>query len=138
MDLGHRAAAVAVISLVAAAPASAATLHLQAPKEIDRAEKFRVVAKGKAKPQRDYLLSVLYHDDDQGRCAPTVAKEVTRNEHFPVFYLGKVVTDAEGRFEVSSRRIVGGDKKASGKFCGYLTNEDGENKDTVARRIEFT
>jgi len=138
MDLGHRAAAVAVISLVAAAPASAATLHLQAPREIDRAEKFRVVAKGKAKPQRDYLLSVLYHDDDQGRCAPTVAKEVTRNEHFPVFYRRKVVTDAEGRFEVSSRRIVGGEKKTSGRFCGYLTNEDGENKDTVVRRIEFT
>jgi len=138
MDLGHRAAAVAVISLVAAAPASAATLHLQAPKEIDRAEKFRVIAKGKAKPQRDYLLSVLYHDDDQGRCAKTVAKEVTRNEHFAVFYLRKVVTDAEGRFKVRSRRIVGGEKKTSGKFCGYLTNDDGENKDRVVRRIEFT
>ena len=139
MDLGHRAALAAVISLVAAAaPASAATLHLQAPREIDRAEKFRVVAKGKAKPQHDYLLSVLYHDDDQGRCAPTVEKEVTRNEHGEVFYLRKVITDAEGRFEVRSRRIVGGDKKTSGKFCGYLTNEDGENKDTVVRRIEFT
>jgi len=138
MDLGHRAAAVAVISLVAAAPASAATLHLQAPKEIDRAEKFRVIAKGKAKPQRDYLLSVLYHDDDQGRCAKTVAKEVTRNEHFAVFYLRKVVTDAEGRFKVRSRRIVGGERKTSGKFCGYLTNDDGENKDRVVRRIEFT
>ena len=139
MDLGHRAAAVAVISLIAtAAPASAATLHLQAPREIDRAEKFRVVAEGKAKPQRDYLLSVLYHDHNQGRCAPTVAKEVTRNEYGVVFYLRKVITDADGRFEVSSRRIVGGDKKTSGKFCGYLTNDDGENKDTVVRRIEFT
>jgi hypothetical protein len=139
MNLGPRAALVAATALIAtAAPASAATLHLKAPKEIDRAEKFRVTAFGKAKPQRDYRLSVLYHDDDQGRCAPTVAKEVTRNEHFPVFYLRKVITDAEGRFEVSSRRIVGGDRKASGKFCGYLTNEDGENRDRVVRRIEFT
>ena len=136
--LGHRAALAAVIALIGATPASAATLHLKAPKQIDRAEKFRVVALGKAKPQRDYLLSVLYHDDDQGRCGRTVAKEVTRNEYFPVFYLRKVVTDQEGRFKVRSRRIAGGDKKASGKFCGYLTNENGKNRDTVVRRIEFT
>ena len=37
-----------------------------------------------------------------------------------------------------SRKIVGGDRRTTGKFCGYLTNEDGENKDTVVRRIEFT
>jgi hypothetical protein len=136
---GHRTALVAVIALIAtAAPASAATLHLQAPKVIDRAEKFRVVAFGKAKPLKDYSLSVLYHDDDQGRCAPTVAKEVTRNQHFEVFYMRRVTTDSDGRFEVRSRRILGGERKASGKFCGYLTNQDGENKDTVVRRIEFT
>jgi hypothetical protein len=63
---------------------------------------------------------------------------VRANEHFAVFYLRKVVTDAEGRFELTSRRIVGGEKKTSGKFCGYLTNDDGENRDTVVRRIEFT
>jgi hypothetical protein len=135
---GHRSALVAVIALIAtAAPASAATLHLQAPKVIDRAEKFRVVASGKAKPQRDYYVSVIYHDDDQGRCAPTVVKEVTRNEYFAVFFRRKVVTDAEGRFELS-RKVVGGDRRTSGKFCGYLTNRDDENKDTVVRRIEFT
>ena len=139
MCLGHRAALLAAIALIAtAAPASAATLHLRAPSVIDRAESFRVVAFGKAKPQRDYLLSVIYHDDDQGRCGRTVAREVTRNEHFRVFYLRTVVTDQEGRFEVRSRRIVGGDRRASGKFCGYLTNENGENRDTVVRRIEFT
>ncbi len=137
----RRTALVAVAVIAAVVPvagASAATLRLKAPRETDRAEKFRVVAKGTAKPQRGYLLSVLYHDDDQGRCAPTVAKEVTRNEHFAVFYLRKVITDAEGRFEVRSRRITGGDRKTSGKFCGYLTNDDGENKDTVVRRITFT
>lgn len=137
----RRAALVAVAVIATVVPvagASAATLHLKAPKEIDRAEKFRVVAQGKAKPRKDYRVSVLYHDDDQGRCAPTVAKEVTRNEHFAVFYLRKVVTDATGRFKLRSRRIVGGERKTSGKFCGYLTNDDGKNRDTVVRRIEFT
>ena len=138
MDLGHRAALMAATALIAtAAPASAATLHLQAPRVIDRAEKFRVTAFGKAKPQRDYYVSVIYHDNDQGRCAPTVFKEVTRNEHFAVFLRQKVVTDAEGRFRLS-RKIVGGDRKTSGRFCGYLTNRDDENKDRVVRRIEFT
>jgi hypothetical protein len=133
------AAAAVVATVVPVAAASAATLHLNAPREIDRAEKFRVVAFGKAKPLKEYALSVAYHDNDQGRCAPTVEKEVTRNEHFAVFYLRKVTTGADGRFEVRSRKIVGGEKKASGKFCGYLTNADGKrNKDTVVRRIEFT
>jgi hypothetical protein len=139
MGLGRRTVLVVAVSFVAsAATASAATLHLDAPREIDRAEKFRVVATGKARPQRDYYLSVLYHDDDQGRCARTVAREITTNEHFAVFYRRKVVTGADGRFEVRSRRIFGGEKKASGRFCGYLTNEDGRNKDTVVRRITFT
>ena len=135
---GHRAAVVAATALIAtAAPASAATLHLKAPREIERYERFRVTAFGMAKPQRDYYVSVIYHDDDQGRCARTVVKEVTRNEHFAVFFRRKVVTDRAGRFELS-RRIVGGDRKTSGRFCGYLTNRDGENKDRVVRRIEFT
>ena len=119
------------------AAASAATLHLQAPKEVDRAEKFKVTAFGKAKPEKTYYLSVLYHDNDQGRCARTVENEVTRNEHGEVFYLRRIRTDAEGRFE-RSRNIFGGDRKTSGKFCGYLTNADGENKDTVVRSIDFT
>ena len=119
------------------AAASAATLHLQAPREVDRAEKFKLTAFGKAKPQRTYYLSVLYHDNDQGRCAATVEKEVTRNQHGEIFYLRRITTDAEGRFE-RSRKIVGGDRQTSGKFCGYLTNADGENKDTVVRSIDFT
>ena len=126
--------------LAAALPtagASAATLHLKAPREIERSEKFRVDAFGKAKPEKTYYLSVLYHDNDQGRCAPTVEKEVTRNQHAEIFYLRRIRTDAEGRF-TRSRNIVGGDRKTSGKFCGYLTNADGENKDTVVRRIDFT
>ena len=136
---GHRAAFVAVIALIAtAAPASAATLHLKAPREIDRAEEFRVVAKGTAKPRKDYYVSVIYHDDDQGRCAPTVVKEITRNEHVAIFLRRKVVTDAEGRFRLRSEKIVGGKRKTSGKFCGYLTNRDDENRDRVVRRIEFT
>ncbi len=136
---GHRSGLVAVIALIAtAAPASAATLHLKAPREIDRAESFRIVAKGQAKPRRDYYVSVIYHDDDQGRCAPTVEKEVTRNEHFRIFYFRKVVTNGDGRFDITSRKIFGGERKTSGKFCGYLTNKDGENKDTAVRRIDFT
>jgi hypothetical protein len=144
METGHRsrrgaalAAVAAIATLAPAAGASAATLHLSAPKEIDRAEKFKITAFGKAKPNKQYVLSVLYHDDDQGRCAPTVEKEVTRNEHGEVFYLRRITTDAEGRFE-RSKRIVGGDRATTGKFCGYLTNEDGKSKDTVVRRIEFT
>ena len=136
---GHRPALAALIALIAtAAPASAATLHLKAPKQVERADSFRVSAFGKAKPQHHYRLSVVYQDDDQGDCARTIAKEVTRNEHFAIFYLTKVVTDKDGRFEVTSQEIVGGDKKTSGRFCGYLTNKKGKNKDRVVRRIEFT
>ena len=145
MESGHRsrrgaalAAVAAIATLAPAAGASAATLHLTAPKQVDRAEKFKVTAFGKAKPQRQYRLSVLYQDDDQGRCAPTVEKEVTRNEHYEIFYRRRITTDADGRFEVPSNKIFGGEKAATGKFCGYLTNEDGENKDTVVRPIEFT
>ena len=139
MELIRRAALAALTAVVAtAAPASAATLHLKAPREIDRAEKFRLKAFGQAKPQRAYYLSVLYQDDSQGRCERKLEKEVTTNEHGEVFYLRKVITDAEGRFE-ASRKIVGGDKKTTGRFCGYLTNEDGtRNKDRAVRRIDFT
>ena len=139
MQLIRRAALAALTAVVAtAAPASAATLHLKAPREIDRAEKFRLKAFGQAKPQRTYYLSVLYQDDSQGRCERKLEKEVTTNEHGEVYYLRKVITDAEGRFE-ASRKIVGGDKKTTGRFCGYLTNEDGtRNKDRAVRRIDFT
>jgi hypothetical protein len=139
MYLGRRAAFVAVIVFTATAiPASAATLHLKAPREIDRAEKFRVTASGAAKPQKAYYLSVLYQDDSQGRCERKLEKEVTTNQHAEIWYLRKVVTDQEGRFEVS-KKIVGGDKKSTGRFCGYLTNQDGtRNKDRAVRRIEFT
>ena len=126
-----------VVAAIPASAASAATLHLQAPREVDRAEKFKVTAFGKAKPQRAYYLSVVYHDDDQGKCAPTVEKEVTRNEYAEIFYMRRITTDAGGSFE-RSRSIFGGDRRTSGKFCGYLTNADGENKDTVVRRIAFT
>ena len=139
MELIRRAALAALTAVVAtAAPASAATLHLRAPREIDRAEKFRLKAFGQAKPQRAYYLSVLYQDDSQGRCERKLEKEVTTNEHGEVYYLRKVMTDAEGRFE-ASRKIVGGDKKTTGRFCGYLTNEDGtRNRDRAVRRIDFT
>ncbi len=139
MELIRRAALAALTAVIAtAAPASAATLHLKAPREIDRAEKFRLNAFGQAKPQRAYYLSVLYQDDSQGRCERKLEKEVTTNEHGEVFYLRKVMTDAEGRFEVS-RKIVGGDKKTTGRFCGYLTNANGtKNKDRAVRRISFT
>ena len=139
MELIRRAALAALAAVVAtAAPASAATLHLKAPREIDRAEKFRLKAFGQAKPQRAYYLSVLFQDDSQGRCERKLEKEVTTNEHGEVYYLRKVITDAEGRFE-ASRKIVGGDKKTTGRFCGYLTNEDGtRNKDRAVRRIDFT
>ena len=126
-----------VAAALPAAAASAATVHLQAPRSIDRAEEFKLRAFGKAKPLTQYRLSVLYHDKDQGRCAPTVEKEVTRNKHAEIFYLRRITTDADGHFE-RSRRIVGGDRATAGKFCGYLTNDDGENNDTVVRAIEFT
>jgi 5-hydroxyisourate hydrolase-like protein (transthyretin family) len=134
--LRHLAIAAAVVAALPVAAASAATLHLQAPREVDRAEKFKVTAFGKAKPERTYRLSVLYHDNDQGRCAKTVEKEVTRREHAQIFYMRRVRTDARGRFE-RSRNIFGGDRETSGKFCGYLTNADGKNKDTVVRAIDF-
>ena len=123
--------AVALIAtLVPVAAASAATLHLQAPREIDRAEKFRVTALGKAKPVKQYRLSVLYHDDNQGRCAPTVEKEVTRNKHFEVFYLRRITTDADGHFEVTSRKIFGGDRATTGTFtsvaCALSERESSE------------
>lgn len=139
MRLTRRAALAALTAVVAtAAPASAATLHIRAPKEIDRAEKFRLKAFGQAKPQRAYYLSVLFQDDSQGRCERKLEKEVTTNRYGEVFYLRKVITDQDGHFEVS-RKIVGGDKKTTGRFCGYLTNENGtRNKDRAVRRIAFT
>ncbi len=130
-------AALAVTAAAVPGVASAATLHLQAPREVDRAERFKLTAFGKAQPQRAYHLSVLYHDNDQGRCARTVEKEVTRNQHAEIFYMRRITTDSDGRFE-RSRNIVGGDRQTSGKFCGYLTNADGKNKDKVVRRIDFT
>ena len=140
MQLGHSAALVAATTLIAtAAPASAATLQLEAPKEIDRADQFRVTAHGEGKPQKAYYLSVLYQDESQGRCARRLEKEVTTNEHFEVYYLRRVTTDQDGNFEITSRKIMGGEKKADGRFCGYLTNEDGtRNKDRAVRRIAFT
>ena len=139
MKATPRAALAAFTAVLAAAvPASAATLHLKAPREIDRAENFRLRASGQAKPQRAYYLSVLYQDDDQGRCARRLEKEVTTNEHAQIYYLRKVITDQQGEFELS-RKIVGGDRKTTGRFCGYLTNEDGtRNKDRAVRRISFT
>ena len=145
METGHRstrraalAAVAAIATLAPAAGASAATLHLTAPKEIDRAERFKLTAFGKAKPLKQYRLSVLYHDDDQGRCAPTVEKEVTRNEHWRDLLPARGSRPMPTGASSDSRKIVGGDRQTTGKFCGYLTNEDGENKDTVVRPIEFT
>jgi len=139
MTLIRRAAFAALpAALALAVPASAATLHLKAPREIDRAEKFRLEAFGHAKPQRTYYLSVLFQDDDQGRCERHLEKEVTMNHYGEVFYLRKVITDRDGEFELS-RKVVGGDQKTTGRFCGYLTNEDGtRNKDRAVRRISFT
>jgi hypothetical protein len=139
MELARRAALAALTAVAAtAAPASAATLHLRAPREIDRAEKFRLKAFGQAKPQRAYYLSVVYQDDSQGPCERKLEKEVTTNRYGEVYYLRKLTTDRDGQFEVS-RKIIGGDKKTTGRFCGYLTNEDGtRNKDRAVRRIDFT
>lgn len=128
-----------IVAALPTAAASAATLHLQAPKSVDRAEKFRVVSSGKAKPERAYYLSVGYQDDNQGACKESLVKQVTTNKHFEIHYLRKVVTDQDGRFEVTSKKIFGGEKASTGRFCGYLTNQDGtRNKDRVVRRIEFT
>jgi hypothetical protein len=146
MEIHHRSwrraalvTAALVATVVPATAASAATLHLKAPKAIDRAEKFRVNAFGKAKPQKAYYLSVLYQDDDQGACARKLEKEVTTNEHYEVYYLRKVRTDQDGRFDLMSKPIFGGERASSGRFCGYLTNEDGTKvKDRVVRPIEFT
>ena len=106
--------AAVIVGALPTAAASAATLHLQAPREVERSEKFRVLAFGKAKPEKAYYLSVVYHDNDQGRCARTVEKEVTRNQHYEIFYMRRIRTDADGRFEQQSRNIFGGEKKASG------------------------
>jgi hypothetical protein len=146
MEIHHRSwrpatlvSAALLAAVVPATAASAATLHLKAPKAIDRADEFQVNAFGKAKPEKAYYLSVLYQDDDQGACARKLEKEVTTNEHFEIYYLDKVRTDENGRFDVMSEPIFGGEKASSGRFCGYLTNKDGtRNKDRVVRRIEFT
>jgi 5-hydroxyisourate hydrolase-like protein (transthyretin family) len=128
-----------IVAALPTAAASAATLHLQAPKSVDREEMFRVVSFGKAQPERAYYLSVVFQDDNQGACAESLEKEVTTNKHFELHYLRKVTTDQDGRFEVRSRKIFGGEKASTGRFCGYLTNQDGtKNKDRVVRRIEFT
>ena len=131
-------AAVVAAAVIPAAAASAATIQLQAPREIDRAEKFRVVTSGQAKPRREYFVSVLYQDDSQGRCTRKLEKAVTK-KHYKVHYLRKVVTAGEGGFALTSRKLVGGEKKTSGRFCGYLTNEAGtKNKGRAARRVAFT
>ena len=128
-----------IVAALPTAAASAATLHLQAPKSIDRAEKFKVDSFGKAKPERAYYLSVVYQDDNQGACKESLEKEVTTNKHYEIHFLRRVITDQDGRFEVTSRKIFGGEKASTGRFCGYLTNQDGtRNKDRVVRHIEFT
>ena len=105
MQLIRRAALAALTAVVAtAAPASAATLHLKAPREIDRAEKFRLKAFGQAKPQRAYHLSVLYQDDSQGRCERKLEKEVTTNEHGEVVSVSKIRGDEENAHDRDSVR----------------------------------
>ena len=139
MKQTRRAAFAAVVAVLAiAAPATAATLHLKAPREIDRAENFRVTASGQAKPQKAYYLSVLYQADSQGRCERKLEDEVTENLYGKIWYLRKVMTDRDGRFKIS-RNALGGDQKESGRFCGYLTNYTGKRvKDRAVRRIDFT
>lgn len=140
--LKRRLPAVLVVGAMAAAAApvadaSAATLKLRAPSKIDQATKFRVTALGTGRRGKTYSLSVLYHNNDQGACAPTVGEEITQNRYFSVFYLYPVKADQDGRYKVKSRRIFGGAKN-KGKFCGYLTDKNGNLKDRVVRPIEFT
>jgi hypothetical protein len=131
------AMAAVIASLVPVAGASAATLTIKAPREIDHAEKFRVVAKGTARAHKDYFVSVIYHNDDQGPCDPTVNEEISNNTFYSVFYQYPVTTDGDGAYKATSRKIFGG-IEVSGRFCGYLNNPAGQNKATAVRRIEFT
>jgi hypothetical protein len=131
------AVAVVLATLVPAASASAAKIRIKAPDKIDQAEKFRVVAKGTGKPNKHYGVSVVYHNDDQGKCEPTVGEEITRNTYYSVLYLYPVTTDKDGKYKVTSRKIFGGAVN-SGKLCGYLTTKNGDTKATAVRHIEFT
>jgi hypothetical protein len=129
--------AVVLATLLPAAAASAATIKLKAPDKIDHNQKFHVIAKGTAKPNRNYGVSVIYHNADQGKCEPTVGEEISKNTYYSVLYLYPITTNKDGEFKVTSRKIFGGAVN-HGKFCGYLTTNSGATKDTAVRAIEFT
>jgi hypothetical protein len=131
-------AAALLATIVPAAGASAATLTIQAPSQIDNTQKFRVVTKGKAKANRQYFLSLIYHNDDQGACGATVYDEInTKQAFYVVHYQYPVTTDADGKYRLRSRRIFGG-TPVTGKLCGYLMTSAGSTKATDIRSIAFT
>jgi hypothetical protein len=132
------AAGAVLAALVPAAGASAATLQIRAPSEVDHGQKFRVVTKGDARAQKDYFLSLIYHNDDQGSCGATVRDEVFgKSEYYVIFYQYPVTTDGDGEFSLRSRRIFGG-IVVTGKFCAYLVNSASASKATAVRSIAFT
>jgi hypothetical protein len=130
------AAAALLATAVPAAGASAATLTIKAPSQIDHMERFRVVTKGKAKRNREYFLSVIYHNDDQGTCGADVYEELNTKQTYVVHYQYPVTTDADGKYRLRSRRIFGG-IQVTGKLCGYLMTSAGSTKATGIRSIAF-
>jgi hypothetical protein len=129
-------AAALLAAAVPAAGASAATLTIKAPGEIDHMQKFPVVTKGKAKANREYFVSVIYHNDDQGACGADVYEELAKQQWYVVHYQYPVTTDADGKYRLRSRRIFGG-IQVTGKLCGYLMTSAGSTKATGVRSIAF-
>jgi hypothetical protein len=131
-------AAALLATALPAAGASAATVRINAPSQIDRNEQFRVVTKGKAKKNREYFLSVIYHNDDQGACGADVYEELnTKQQWYVVHYQYPVTTDADGKYRIRSRKMFGG-IQVTGKICGYLMTSAGGTKATAVRSIAFT
>jgi len=124
-------------TVVPAAGASAATVTIRAPSQVNHMEKFRVVTKGKAKANREYFLSMIYHNDDQGTCGADVYEELTTKQTYVVHYQYPVTTNADGKYRLRSRRIFGG-IQVTGKLCGYLMTSAGATKATGVRSIAFT
>jgi hypothetical protein len=128
-------AAALLATAVPAAGASAATLTIKAPSQIGYTENFRVVTKGKAKANREYFVSVIYHNDDQGACGADVYDELNR-QRYVVHYQYPVRTDADGKYRIRSRKIFGG-IQITGQLCGYLMTSAGGTKATGIRPIAF-
>ena len=86
--------------------ASAATMKIKAPSQVATRE-FPVVTNGTAKKNREFFLSVIYHNDDQGTCGADVYEELNTKATYVVHYQYPVTT-RERKVRLRSRKIFGG------------------------------